>query len=130
MKLEGLDHVALTVRDVARSAAWYREILGLENLHPGQWDGVPTMVGTGGTCLALFPLEAKDPAGVPDAAPSWKRLEAQHVAFRASRTSFDAARKGLPARGVPVEFQDHEISHSIYFEDPDGHRLEITTYEV
>jgi len=29
-----------------------------------------------------------------------------------------------------VEFQNHGIAHSIYFRDPDGHELEITTYEV
>jgi catechol 2,3-dioxygenase-like lactoylglutathione lyase family enzyme len=23
-----------------------------------------------------------------------------------------------------------DVSHSIYFEDPDGHRLELTTYEL
>jgi ketosteroid isomerase-like protein len=25
---------------------------------------------------------------------------------------------------------DHETAHSVYFQDPDGHRLEITTYEL
>jgi catechol-2,3-dioxygenase len=36
----------------------------------------------------------------------------------------------LKKRAIPFEFQDHEISHSIYFRDPDGHRIEITTYEL
>jgi catechol 2,3-dioxygenase-like lactoylglutathione lyase family enzyme len=27
-------------------------------------------------------------------------------------------------------FMDHATAHSIYFADPDGHRLEITTYEL
>jgi catechol-2,3-dioxygenase len=41
-----------------------------------------------------------------------------------------AAQQELKTRGVAFEFQDHEISESIYFQDPDGHELEITTYEV
>ena len=36
----------------------------------------------------------------------------------------------LAAEGVEVQFSDHGISHSIYFDDPDGHQLELTTYEV
>ena len=33
-------------------------------------------------------------------------------------------------REISTEFQDHGISHSIYFQDPDGHQLELTTYDV
>ncbi len=29
-----------------------------------------------------------------------------------------------------MESQDHDVSHSIYFEDPDGVVVELTTYEV
>ena len=36
----------------------------------------------------------------------------------------------LKRRGIQFEFQDHEISHSIYFRDIDGHQLEITTYQT
>ena len=53
-----------------------------------------------------------------------------HLAFRASRANFQAAREELKDRGIRFEFEDHEIAHSIYFNDPDGHKLEITTYEI
>jgi len=53
-----------------------------------------------------------------------------HLAFRADRKNFLAAQRELKERGIKFEFQDHEISHSIYFHDPDGHELEITTYEL
>jgi catechol 2,3-dioxygenase-like lactoylglutathione lyase family enzyme len=33
-------------------------------------------------------------------------------------------------RGISFQFRDHEIAHSIYFYDPDGVMLEITTYDV
>ncbi len=35
MELEGIDHVAVGVRDVKRSAKWYIEVLGFERLHEG-----------------------------------------------------------------------------------------------
>jgi catechol-2,3-dioxygenase len=53
-----------------------------------------------------------------------------HLAFRADRKNFLIAQDELKRRGIKSEFQDHEISHSIYFRDPDGHELEITTYEL
>jgi catechol 2,3-dioxygenase-like lactoylglutathione lyase family enzyme len=53
-----------------------------------------------------------------------------HLAFRADRKNFLVAQDELKRRGIKFEFQDHEISHSIYFRDPDDHELEITTYEL
>ncbi len=41
-----------------------------------------------------------------------------------------AAQRELASRGIAFHFRDHEISHSIYFRDPDGIELEITTYEL
>ncbi len=125
MDLEGIDHVALAVRDVERSARWYIEVLGFERRHEGMWDGVPVFVGLGSTNLALFATH--HPAPVPRPRGSITML---HLAFRASRAGFAAAQRELEERGIQVHFQDHEISHSIYFQDPDGHELEITTYEV
>src|SRR6266513_2520323 len=55
MELEGIDHVALSVRDVERSAQWYIDVLGFERLHPGMWNGIPTFIGKGTTGIALFP---------------------------------------------------------------------------
>src|SRR5580704_7154822 len=55
MELEGIDHVALGVRDIERSVKWYIEVLGFERLHEGVWDGVPTFIGKGNTGIALFP---------------------------------------------------------------------------
>jgi catechol 2,3-dioxygenase-like lactoylglutathione lyase family enzyme len=125
MQLEGIDHVALAVRDIERSAKWYADVLGFERLHVGMWNGVPTFIGKGHTGIALFPVrgESVEPA-------RRGRIKMLHLAFRADRRNFLAAQEELKARGIRFEFQDHEISHSIYFYDPDGHELEITTYEV
>jgi catechol 2,3-dioxygenase-like lactoylglutathione lyase family enzyme len=126
MELEGIDHVAVGVREVERSAKWYIDVLGFERLHEGMWDGVPTFIGKGNTGIALFPAN-------PDAKSTrstGRDLRMLHLAFRANRKNFLSAREELKRRGIKFEFQDHEISHSIYFRDPDGNQLEITTYDL
>ena len=124
MQLEGIDHVAMGVRDVERSAKWYVDVLGFEPLHEGMWNGVPTFVGKGNTGLALFPANQKPKTS------AHREIRMLHLAFRADRKNFHGAQRELEKHGIKFEFQDHEISHSIYFRDPDGHQLEITTYDL
>ena len=126
IRTEGIDHVALAVRDVERSAAWYCELLGLRRMHQGVWGSFPAVVGTESTAVALFPVNAEN----PQSAPGREALVMLHLAFRVSRRDFEIAQVALADRGIAFDFQDHEISHSLYFSDPDGHRLELTTYEV
>lgn len=125
IEIEGIDHVALSVRDVEQSARWYIEVLGFEHRWPGMWNGVPTFIGKGTTALALFPSRDNDAAD-----HGRRRAGMLHLAFRATRAGFIGAQRDLQQRGVAFSFADHEISHSIYFRDPDGHELEITTYEL
>jgi catechol 2,3-dioxygenase-like lactoylglutathione lyase family enzyme len=124
MKLEGIDHVAMGVRDIERSAKWYIDVLGFERLHEGMWNGVPTFIGNGNTGIALFPASQKPKSSAP------REIRMLHLAFRADQGNFVTAQRELQKRRIKFEFQDHEIAHSIYFRDPDGHQLEITTYQV
>jgi len=126
MQLEGIDHVALGVRDIERSVKWYTEVLGFERLHEGMWNGLPTFIGKGNTGIALFPASST----AKSTSSSHRELRMLHLAFRADRENFLAAQRELKKRGIKFEFQDHEISQSVYFLDPDGHQLEITTYEL
>ena len=148
MQLQGIDHVALAVRDVERSAKWYVEVLGFERFHQGMWNGIPVFIGKGKTAIALFPERSNDSEpgrrsgkidppirrsdeSVPQRIGQIRPVaEMLHLAFRADRKNFLSAQEELKGRGIKFEFQDHEISHSIYFRDPDGHQLEITTYKL
>ena len=121
-RTDGLDHVALAVRDQTVSEHWYREVLGLERVHEEAWGDMPIILAASGSGVALFPARSGD-----EGSPAVRIL---HVAFRVDRASFAAAQRELAERGIPFELQDHDVSHSIYFGDPDGHQLELTTYEV
>jgi catechol 2,3-dioxygenase-like lactoylglutathione lyase family enzyme len=124
-ELDGIDHVALSVRDVERAAKWYCDVLGFERQHDEVWNGIPVFVAKGATAIALFPVRSENPKP-----PNWEMVTMLHLAFRADRENFLLAQRDLKERGIKFHFQDHEISHSIYFHDPEGHELEITTCEL
>ena len=124
--VEGIDHVALAVSDVRRSAQWYQDVLGLERFYEHAWGDMPAVVGKGGTSVALFPVQGSAPGG----RPGRDVLAMRHLAFRVDSVNFARARAALAERGIAVQYQDHGIAHSIYFHDPDGHELEITTYDL
>lgn len=126
MHIQHLDHIAITVRDVQRSRDWYCSLLGLQQRYADVWGDVPTFVCAGETGIALFPASVSEPNPTPDR----DTIAMRHIAFRVDRANFQNAQRELEARGIVFEFQDHTISHSIYFDDPDGHQLELTTYEV
>ncbi len=102
MQLEGIDHVALGVRDIDQSVKWYTEVLGFERLHQDMWDGVPTFIGKGNTGIALFPAS---PNAKPTS-PSHRELRMLHLAFRADRGNFLAAQRELEKRGIDFEFHE------------------------
>ncbi|MGH7600309.1 MAG: VOC family protein [bacterium] len=126
IKIDHIDHVALAVKNLEHSRKWYQEVLGLERRYEEAWGEVPTMMCVGNTCIALFPTKTQEPKPAPD----YDTIAMRHLAFRVSRKNFEQAQVELRNRGIAFEFQDHDIAHSIYFSDPDGHRLELTTYEL
>jgi catechol 2,3-dioxygenase-like lactoylglutathione lyase family enzyme len=123
MRLAQIDHVALRCASPEATKAWYVSTLGFEHVYPGLGDGVPIFLRLGSTYLTLFPEKANEPPSASGRA--W------HLALRAATyADFRSAQAEFHSKGVSFQFQDHEISHSIYFFDPDGFLLEITTYDV
>jgi catechol-2,3-dioxygenase len=123
MRLEQIDHVALTCVSIEVTMGWYVRVLGFEHVFPGQWDGIPLVLRLGSTFVALFPSKSGG-RDVP-------AIRLDHIAFRtATYADFEHAQRELRGHRVAYKFQDHQVSHSIYFIDPDGHKLEITTYDV
>jgi catechol 2,3-dioxygenase-like lactoylglutathione lyase family enzyme len=123
MRLEQIDHVALRCASPEATMAWYVSTLGFERVFAEHWSGVLIFLRLGSTFIALFPRRSADDGAAENAI--------SHLAFRAANyADFQGAQAQLESRGVWFEFQDHEVSHSIYFRDPDGFLLEITTYDV
>jgi catechol 2,3-dioxygenase-like lactoylglutathione lyase family enzyme len=123
MNLEQIDHLALRCASLEATKEWYMSTLGFEHVFPGHGGGVPIILRLGPTFLTLFPKKEN--------APPAANGQAWHLALRAATyADFRVAQTELQARGISFQFQDHEISHSIYFFDPDGFLLEITTYDL
>lgn len=122
-KIQGIDHVGLAVRNVPESVRWYQELFGMERLYEDVWGDFPGVVGIGETSVAFFPSNEED-VKLPDGLPI------HHLAFRVDRLNFDAAQETLRQKEIEFEIQDHKIVHSIYFYDPNGHLIELTTYEL
>jgi catechol 2,3-dioxygenase-like lactoylglutathione lyase family enzyme len=111
-----LDHVALTVGDRERSAAFYAEHFGLrERVHE---DDHLLIIGAEGALLALF-------AGPPAALP-----RTNHFGFRmASGDDVRDARERFHRAGVPeTEWQDDGAFVRVQVTDPDGYRVELYAY--
>eukprot|EP01036_Dinobryon_divergens_P045672 gene45672-61055_t len=81
-----------------------------------------------GNVLAFFELPTQPPMGRDPNTPEW----VQHIAFRVKdRAELLAFKAHLEANGVDVlGVTDHHIIESIYFFDPNGIRVELTTPTV
>ena len=123
-RAEGLDHVALVVGDLQRSSDWYRDVLAMERRFADVWTGTgdPVVLCNGTACVALF-LAGDGEAVVPDG-------RNRHFALKLDRANFASAHAWFAERGVASELWDHGISRSVYVRDPDGHQVELTTYEL
>ena len=132
--LGGIHHVAYRCRDAAETVAFYRDILGMdfklaiaENKVPSTGEPDPYMHvfldAGGGNVLAFFELPNAPAMGRDEATPHW----VQHIAFKvADMDSLLAAKARIEARGIEVLGPVHHgIFKSIYFFDPNGHRIEL-----
>lgn len=111
--LTGLNHLTLSVRDVARSVAFYRDTLGLR-LH-AHWDrGAYLSAGDLWLCLSL---DGQSTAALASSAYT-------HYAFSIAQDDFPAFAARLRTAGVAEWQQNSSAGDSLYFLDPDGHQLE------
>jgi catechol 2,3-dioxygenase-like lactoylglutathione lyase family enzyme len=119
------DHIELFVPDREAAVAWYAEWLGFERMpgHAAWAASGPIMLTNdrGQTMLALFrgePLSGSQPKG-------WRR-----VAWRANAAEFAAFLRRFRVSGQKIEGpMDHQKAWSVYFSDPWGNLLEVTTYD-
>ena len=116
-----LNHTIVSCRDQERSAAFLAGILGLP---------APTRFGH-------FTVVAADNDVSLDFSATSKDIATQHYAFLVGEEDFDAAfgritEQGLqywadPGRTRPGTINTRDGGRGVYFEDPDGHLMEILT---
>ena len=134
MQVERFHHVAYRCLDAKQIVEWYVKHLNMNFVLAIAEDQVPSthapdpymhvfMDAGGGNVLAFFELPNSAPMGRDTNTPEW----VQHIAFKVdSVKTLEETKARLEAAGVPVlGVTDHTIFKSIYFFDPNGHRLEL-----
>ncbi len=134
MKIERIHHVAYRCKDAKETVDWYVNNLKMdfvlaiaENEVPSTGAPDPYMhvfLDAGNeNILAFFELPTQPEMGRDPNTPLW----VQHIAFKVKdRETLLEYRAHLEANGIDVlGVTDHSIFHSIYFFDPNGHRVEL-----
>ncbi len=111
----GIYEVAIRVKDLARAEAFYKETLGLqEGLRDTRRNWLFLRAGGNAGMIVL-----QEDRG------EWPR---QHFAFTIAESDIECAVNTLKEKGVAVTgpfFHEWMPAKSVYFDDPDGHSLEL-----
>ena len=133
-KLGGVHHVAYRCKDAKQTVEFYKDLLGMDFQLAIAEDKVPStgapdpymhvfLDAGNGNVLAFFELPNSDEMGRDENTPQW----VQHIAFKVeTMDDLMNAKARAEARGLDVVGPTHHgIFKSIYFFDPNGHRLEL-----
>ncbi len=134
MLVEKVHHVAYRCIDAKQTVEWYQKHLDMKFILAISEDNVPStkaydpymhvfLDAGNGNVLAFFELPEQLPMGRDPNTPAW----VQHLALQVDSEQTLLERKArLEAAGIEVLGPtNHAIFKSIYFFDPNGHRLEL-----
>lgn len=132
--LKRIHHVAYRCKDAKETVNFYRDLLGMEFKLAIAEDEVPStgdpdpymhvfMDAGMGNVLAFFELPNSPEMDRDQNTPEW----VQHIAFEVeSFADLETYKKKIEAAGLEVLGPtNHGVFDSIYFFDPNGHRLEL-----
>jgi catechol-2,3-dioxygenase len=132
MEVQELGHIVLYVRNVNRSAAFYRDVLGWRQILPSESeaDGIGFPVAafsspSGRTHHELLLIEVGEDAA---AVPHGRRIGLYHFGLKigdSDEALRDALRQLESSGTAVVGASDHTVTHSLYIEDPDGNEIEL-----
>jgi catechol-2,3-dioxygenase len=114
-QLIGIRHVGLSARDPAALAAFYRDALGLQ------------VVPVDTSALGATAFLSSSPAEAPIDLALFANPAYQHTAFEVRELAdLRAFHQRVLGLGVPVKMAlNHGVSLSFYFDDPEGHLIEV-----
>jgi len=134
MLIKKIHHVAYRCLDARQTVEWYAKHLDMAYMLAFAEDHVPStgafdpymhvfLDAGGGNVLAFFELPDQPTMGRDPNTPTW----VQHIAFSVeNKADLITAKQKLQDAGIDViGVTDHTLFHSIYFFDPNGHRLEL-----
>jgi catechol 2,3-dioxygenase len=127
MTVRELGHLVLYVRNVARSAAFYRDVLGWQQVlpEPGAEPVGAAAFSSGRTHHELLLIEVGADA---TPIPQGRRVGMYHFGLNVGENDDDLRQMVavLERAGAPiVGASDHTVTHSLYIEDPDGNEIEL-----
>jgi catechol 2,3-dioxygenase-like lactoylglutathione lyase family enzyme len=115
--LEAISHIALVVKDPARTAALFHDLFGARTVEREDEDGHHEIfVSLGGIWIVLV------------GAPVERARTGDHIAFRATPENLEATAAKLKAMGR--EFMWARSNRALYFFDYDDHVFELDTEDV
>jgi catechol 2,3-dioxygenase len=125
MEVKELGHIVLYVRDLERSAGFYRDVLGWRQVVPDV-PGMPAAAfSSGRTHHELLLIEVGADA---QPIPQGRRIGLYHFGLKVGNSD-DELRDvlaGIKAANVKiVGATDHTVTHSLYILDPDGNEIEL-----
>ena len=124
MRVMGINHVSLNVKDIRASTDFYGKVLGFRQMETVPFDGFSLVYFQipGGGRLELFDYGGKNPASQRDETEAGLR----HLAFEVD--DVDEAARRLAAAGVKITLPPTDLptlgSRAILFLDPNGVTLE------
>lgn len=134
MKIEKIHHVAYRCKNAKETVEFYKKHLNMELTVSIAEDRVPStkeedpyihvFLDAGmGNVLAFFEITGSKEMSRDPNTPEW----VQHIAFQvADVETLTRAKEKLESEGLDVlGITDHNIFKSIYFFDPNGHRVEL-----
>jgi catechol-2,3-dioxygenase len=125
MPVQRLNHAVLYVRDVERSAAFYRDVLGFRTKveMPGRAVFLQAEGSTNDHDLGLFAIGAG--AGASEAGR--RTVGLYHLAWEVDTLAELARIRGaLLQAGALVGASDHATTKALYAQDPDGLEFEVS----
>jgi len=123
MKAHYLGHVVFYVKDLERSLAFYRDLLGFQEV--GKiFNGAAAALTSGRTHHELLLIQVGEAPGPAQG----RRRGLYHIGIKIgdSLEELRVAKRELERAGVTIDgMSDHTVSQSLYLRDPDGNEVEI-----